>query len=159
MYRTFTPGIVSYDTTMTIDINSTCYGSRTLQLNRIAPTSAEDAGDGGFVLERANNCIDTADTNAINISVHRYEDTITLGGKCADFRFSFTGCCRDTSFTNFQRNLADTIFLEAWLNNTRRPNNSVVFEDDPLVNVCLSKPVRMSYQCTDADGDTARFKA
>ena len=154
LYRTYKPGVVKYDTTVSIDINSTCYGPKTLVLKRIVPPPLEDAGDGGFAMERANNCIDTADTNIVFISEHRYEDTITLGGKCADFRFSYTSCCRDTSFTNFQRNLADTIFLDAWLNNTRRPNNSVVFNDDPLVNVCLSKPVRMSYQCTDADGDS-----
>ncbi len=154
MYRNYNPGVVRHDTTMSISINSTCYGSDTLILKRIAPTPLEAAGDGGFAIHRAYNCIDTADTNTIHISVHKYEDTITLPGKCADFRFSYTGCCRDTNFTNFQRNLADTLFLDVWLNNTRRPNNSVLFNNDPLVNVCLSKPVRMGYQCTDVDGDS-----
>ncbi len=154
LYRTYKPGVVNYDTTTSININSTCYGSDTLILKRIAPTPLEAAGDGGFAIQRAYNCIDTADTNTIHISVHKYEDTITLPGKCADFRFSYTGCCRDTNFSNFQRNLADTLFLDVWLNNTRRPNNSVLFNNDPLVNVCLSKPVRMDYQCTDVDGDS-----
>ncbi len=158
LYRTYKPGVVKYDTTVSININSTCYGPKALVLKRIVPTPLEDAGDGGFAMERANNCIDTADTNTVFISVHRYEDTITLGGKCPDFRFSYTSCCRDTSFTNFQRNLADTLYLEALLNNTIKPNNSVIFDADPLVNICLSKATMMSFGCTDADGDSLFYR-
>ena len=73
MYRPYKAGIVSYDTTMSITISSTCFGDTTLVLKRVIPTAAEAAGDGGFALNRAYQCTDASDTNALHISMHSYE--------------------------------------------------------------------------------------
>lgn len=161
MYRPYQAGVVKYDTTMPINISSSCFGSTTVDLKRVAPTAAQAAGDGGFALMRAYQCIDTSDTNVLHISIHKYEDTLTLPGTCSDYRFSYMGCCRDTGLANYLTPTSDTLYLEATLNhthNTLTPNSSANFDAAPLVNLCLNNDTPLSFGATDPNGDSLHYE-
>lgn len=161
IYRPYQVGVVKYDTTMPINISSSCFGSTTVDLKRVAPTAAQAAGDGGFALMRAYQCIDTSDTNALHISIHKYEDTLTLPGTCSDYRFSYTGCCRDTLFNNFLAPASDTLYLEATLShtpNSKTPNSSARFDATPLVNLAVGQHTLMSFGVKDTNGDSLHYQ-
>ncbi len=151
LYRRNQPGFAPLDSVQLMQLSSGCFPTQNFTVKRISPPANLAAGDGGFKLQNGYNCMDTSGGGIDIISIHRYEDTITIPGKCANYSFSFSGCCRDTNIANFNTPGNDSIYLRATLNNARRQNSSALITNEPLVNVCVGTDVWNFFSVVDTD--------
>ncbi|WP_417601557.1 T9SS type A sorting domain-containing protein [Owenweeksia hongkongensis] len=149
-------GSASLGATLQLNLNSSCYSSQTISVQRVAPPSHLDAGDGGFLPEPKSNCsnADITDPNWINISIHRYQAYVLLPGKCSDFVFSYSLCCLNNNITNLQNPASNNIYLDSRLNNTIGPNTSPKFEISPVLSYCLNQPASSYHSAVEPDGDS-----
>jgi gliding motility-associated-like protein len=84
-----------------------------------------------------------------------YADTITLNQQCADWRFSFSLCCRNGGIVNLANPLGNSIYIEAKLNNLVRYNNSTPeFTQNPLPYICVNNPALYLNSPIDVDNDS-----
>lgn len=137
-----------------VSISSSCYASQNITVNC---TNASTFCTGRSV-NGVFRCIDTSQAGAIyNITLHTYKGTVVLPGKCTDFRFEHSVCCRPGSLTNIAGTAATPIYLHSTLNNTLSPNSSTTLLNDPLVNLCLNTPANIQISTIEPNGDSVSY--
>ncbi len=161
IYRRNETGSAGLGATANITINSTCFAQQNLTLNRIAPGPGQAAGDGGHIVPNYTPCIDELNPGSTfyRISQHIYKTCVVLPGKCADFRFSYSLCCRNANITNLQNPSSQNLYLQSTLNNTRQPNTSPRFVNPAAKSFCVntSSPFVWSQNAVEPDMDSLNF--
>lgn len=150
---------VSLGPTTQITMTSSCSSQQNITLYRVTPSYPNiAAGDGGYIPPVGSYCrtLSSSDQNNFNISIHHYEEVITLGA-CADILFSYTLCCLNTNIVNVQNPASQSFYIECSLNTTVGPNNSPEIMIAPLYYYCLNKPVVDYYSAIDSDGDSLYY--
>ncbi|WP_417593252.1 T9SS type A sorting domain-containing protein [Owenweeksia hongkongensis] len=101
----------------TVNLTSICFPDQTLSLSAFTPTGANAASHGGVSISDYN-CVNTLTSDSLEPFAFYYRDTVTLGGKCNDFVFSYDECCRDSSINNISQAGGTGMHIHAGLNNT-----------------------------------------
>lgn len=84
-----------------------------------------------------------------------YRGTINLPAACTDWVFSFTLCCRNNAITTINTPGAESIYVEANLDNFNFPcNNSPQFSNPPIPFVCVGQLYCFNHGASDPDGDS-----
>ncbi len=146
----------------TICITSGCFASMNVSLpliniqDQVAPLDTLPGSVPGSIITPFNtSCIDS---NASNIVVHEeyhYAKDVTLQGLCVNYTFSFSLCCRNP---NDNLVAAPTFYFEATLNNTLGPNSSPKSVTPKFLNLCINRPLLLSYGATEPDGDSIYYE-
>jgi len=135
-------------TSVTINVNSTCFGARTLVLpfdplviqGQTAPTLYDCVSQGaGTVVSQ----------------LYVYRNTIILNGICSDWRFSYECIgCRNPSSNVVG---TPTYFIQVILNNTLGPNSSPIFVSEPVRAFCINRQFNWQQNSIEFDGDSLSF--
>lgn len=157
VYRRNESGSATLGASQTITINSSCFSSQSVTLTREVPPPSRSAGDGGWKPLEYASCIDENDPSFFQISQHIYKACIVLPGKCVDFRFSWSLCCRNANITNLQNPSSASLYLQSTLNNLRRPNTSASFLNPAAKSFCVNRPFTWSQAATEPDKDSIRY--
>jgi gliding motility-associated-like protein len=86
-----------------------------------------------------------------------YTGVVTLNTSCANWVFSASECCRNSSITNVSNPGSQDLFITTSLNNTAgiQPcNSSVQFNNAPVVFACINQPFTYTQAAFDPDGDS-----
>ena len=87
-----------------------------------------------------------------------YRGVTTLPASCVDWVFSFSLCCRNASIGTILNPSAESIYVEAHLDNlTFSCNSSPTFSNDPIPFVCSNQPYCFNNGSSDPDGDSLYF--
>ena len=156
VYRRNEPGSAGLGGTMNLSIASSCFGNQSLTMTRVVPTNP--AGDGGNQPQNYDACIDVNDPSFFNISEHTYKNCVVLPGKCSDFKFSWSLCCRNANITNLQSPSSQNLYLESTLNNTLGPNTSGQFLNPAAKSFCVNQPFTWSQAATEPDNDSIAYR-
>ena len=156
VYRRNESGSATLGASQTISINSTCFGQSSLTMSRVTPTNP--AGDGGNQPANYDACIDINDPTFFNISEHTYQACVILPGKCADYKFSWSLCCRNSNITNLQNPSSENLYLESTLNNTIGPNTSGQFLNPAAKSFCINQAFTWSQAAAEPDNDSIYYR-
>lgn len=157
VYRRNESGSATLGASANVSITSSCFGSQSLTVTRIAPPPGQAAGDGGWTPQNYTSCVDENDPAGFNISEHRYQACVVLPGKCSDFKFSWSLCCRNSNITNIVSPSSWQLYLESTLNNTLGPNTSGKFLNAAAKQFCMNQPFTWSQAAAEPDGDSLRY--
>ena len=156
LYRRNAAGSSGFASNYPVRLLSSCFPLQNFNLTRILPAGATPTQDGGYRFEQEIDCVDPKSSDYFNVSVHKYQDTVNLPGKCSNHVFSFYICCRNIQITNLAA--IPGFYIESVLNNTIHNNSSPSFEFKPVINTCLNKPGYNHFGCSDKDGDSLFYK-
>lgn len=106
-----------------VKLTSDCtFPDQTLTMKAFTPTWAAPAAFGGVSISQYN-CGDTLIPDSLKPLAFYYRDTVTIGGMCNDFEFSYENCCRDSAINNINQVGGTAMHIHATLNNTISPYN------------------------------------
>jgi gliding motility-associated-like protein len=144
---------VAAPTTATINISSaSCGQNLTLTLNPIPGTGIDVTP---ICAQMTTEC---AGGTYPGVQEFKYEGIITLPMQCTDWTFSFTLCCRNASINTILNPSAESIYVEAVLNNLNFPcNSSPSFSNPPIPFVCIGQPYCFNNGSADTDGDSISY--
>ncbi|MFM7725648.1 MAG: hypothetical protein ACKO7B_03020, partial [Flavobacteriales bacterium] len=84
-----------------------------------------------------------------------YEGMVTLSTTCADWVFSTSVCCRNAAATNLSQPPAESMSLQATLDNLNAPfNSSPVFASDPVPYLYTNNLNQYNVGTVDPDNDS-----
>ncbi len=87
-----------------------------------------------------------------------YKTTIQLPGNCADWRFSYSVCCRNNAVTNINNPGGSAQYFYAFLDNLNYPGNtSPTFYNKPAPYQCTNNPFCFDMSAFDPDGDSLAY--
>ncbi|MCI5056482.1 MAG: T9SS type A sorting domain-containing protein [Flavobacteriales bacterium] len=121
--------------------------------------------DSGFPVEVdrlcanvATNCVNPA-SNYMGIQKYSYSGVVNVPSNCADWKFSYSICCRNPAITNIVSPGGQSMFVEALLNNldSSASNSSPEFITDPFQFLCIGQNITLSQGAIDPDGDSLVF--
>ncbi|REK08026.1 MAG: PKD domain-containing protein [Bacteroidetes bacterium] len=143
---------ISAPSSVTISYTSSCFGGGSVTLNPtpsspthitpVCPTALTTCNGGTFT----------------GIEEWIYTGTVTLPGPCADWRFSFSHCCRNGAITTINAPTADNIYVYSLLNNTMGCNNSPTFGNRPVPFACVGQRFCFNHGANDQDGDSITYQ-
>ncbi|AEV33162.1 hypothetical protein Oweho_2188 [Owenweeksia hongkongensis DSM 17368] len=159
VYRRNESGSASLPATLSpqLQVTSGCFGTQSLSMPRTPPPPGRAAGDGGWTPLNYTSCVDENDPAGFNISEHRYQTCVVLPGKCSDFKFSWSLCCRNSNITNLVNPAGNNLYLESTLNNTLGPNTSGRFLNAAAKQFCVGTSFTWSQAAAEPDGDSLRY--
>jgi hypothetical protein len=138
---------------VTININSSCYPARTVTL---FPTPSSPLEISPICATQVSSC---QGGTYVGVQQWTYEGTVTLNGPCADWNFSFTECCRNAAITNLVGASGESMYVNAILNNLAAPcNNSPIFSNYPVPFACVNRNFVYNHGVYDQDGDSLVFQ-
>ncbi len=157
VYRRNESGSAGLGNTFTVNISSSCFSNQTVTVTRQAPF--DPAGDGGNNVPNYTPCINPSDPALYQISQHIYKACVVLPGKCSDFRFWWSLCCRNSNITNLVNPSSASLYLESKLNNTKGYNTSPAFVNPAAKSFCTQtqSPFVWSQNAVEPDQDSLRF--
>jgi gliding motility-associated-like protein len=136
--------------TVNIQINSSCFAASSVNLPR-DPLVIQ-----GQTAPTLNDCVDVGPATGTTISqLFVYRNTVILNGVCADWRFSYSLCCRNTAVNVVGQPL---YFIQVFLNNTLGENSSPIFISEPVRAFCVNRPFNWQQNAVEIDGDSTRFQ-
>ncbi len=166
---------------LTLTVQSTCYGATTYTLDPYSIVTATDTIGGGR--ELASNCIQGEGVPCTEEYIYRYYNpdgsfNVPLPGACRDWSFSWSVNARPGNNENVN---GGTFFVETKINNTfpcdtvvtgatgippndtcinnTSYNSSAIFNDDrPIVTFCVAKSYKYFIGATDPDGDSLAYR-
>ncbi len=141
---------VTAPSSVNVCYNSSCFSGGTLNIN-----------NSNFSVQPIPNrfqCLLSTSPGYVDIGLGFYEDVITLQGKCADWTFSYSLCCRNSAVGNLQNAASNQMIIQAKLNNTIGPNSSPVFLAPPQVNSCIGTEVKIAQATLEPDGDSLFYQ-
>ncbi len=119
-------------TTPFLSITSSCYSSTYLDL---VPQ------DTVKVSSYCNGVLSTCDNGTYpGVIKYTYTGMITLPGKCSDWKFTYSLCCRNISITNLVDPAHTLMDIESDLDNGNGDISSPVFANDPAPFICAGQP-------------------
>jgi len=102
-----------------------------------------------------NSCRVLANTSYSGYTRRIYTDTVTVPGRSADLKFTWSSCCRLLSYTNINYGAGPSFYMEVGINNLiRYNNNSPRYNGQPFTFVCTNQPSSFSNIPSDPDGDS-----
>ncbi len=139
-------------------INNTCnFNQYTVSLPKIA-TLPDGRVNGSQVASGCPSFKNTCDSAGSSLPAYRewwYQDTVTLQGKCDNWRFGVSVSARNPS----QNITGGFLYVEATLNNLNvLYNNSTVFNTKPVPYVCVNMPFTYNNGAVDKDKDVLVFE-
>ncbi len=112
----------------------------------------------GSEIEISSNCSSSPSTcnggSATGYKQLKYTGTIELTEKCNDLVFSVTDCCRNSAITSIINPETQPLYVEAHLDNISGPNNSPVFDSEPILVLSAHQLNLLSESANDTDGDS-----
>lgn len=172
---------ISAPNSLTLTVQSTCYGSQTYTLDPYSVVTATDTIGGGRQL--ASNCITGEGVPCTEEYIYRYYNpdgsfNVPLPGPCKDWSFSWSVNARPGNNENVN---GGTFFVETKINNAApcdtvvtgatgippndtcfnnvTKNTSAIFNDDrPIVTFCVGKSYQYFIGATDPDGDSLAYR-
>lgn len=149
-----------FSNNQTICISSSCFSPISATLNLQAPPpGAIAATGGGYVLQNNNGCMPGIPQigGPAFVVVHEFKDTVTLPGKCADWKFTWDGAGRNGSSNLIGS--GDYFDFTAQLNNNIGPNSSPRHLFSSLFkSVCVGAQINYPNSFFEADGDSVRVE-
>lgn len=150
-------------THMNMCISSSCFPDYTVQVpftglyNNIPPQDTFQGSRPGVILTpMLTECVDSGQVNTIAFSeIHFYSAEIVLPGRCSDFRFSVSSCCR-RNYDNINND--PQIYLYADLNNLNGPNSSPRFVHPAAKSFCLNHKFLWVQSAVEPDGDSLYYE-
>lgn len=135
--------------TQSITISSSCFGNQTISLTR----------DSVSIPKGYNACVDPNDPSSFSIDQNTYSNcNVTLPGKCTDYKFSWSLCCRNGAISNLVNPSSENLYLESKLNNTIGPNTSGSFLNPAAKSFCINQPFTWSQAAAEPDGDSIYYR-
>lgn len=152
VYSVFSLMGISAPTSITVNLTSGCFPNSNIALPRVSSSS------GGLLpLLGADYCAPGLNISS-NSGLGFYRDTITLPGKCADFRFSLSSGFGRYNFTANMASSFGTNYFFVTLNNLNGPNSCPIVKQSDIVQAaCLLKPLTL-YGFIEVDGDSVVYK-
>jgi hypothetical protein len=83
-----------------------------------------------------------------------FEATYAFPAQCTDWDITIAIAARNGAITTLQNPGADSLFIEAQLDNSVFDNNSPQFSVDPIVFVCIGQQFTFNNGAIDPDGDS-----
>ena len=143
----YAPG-ASLGLTATIDISSSCYQTQSISLQRY--------GSPYLTARGSQNCMDQPGFG--NYQLYLYKGSTILPGKCSDFRFSYSLCCRPAYVSNIQNPTTYDVYFYSELDNTNGSNSSPIFFENLVNWYCLGKPSHSFNFAKDPDNDSLYYE-
>lgn len=142
-----------------VNVNSGCYGPGTIQVTQAEYNAYNASFVQGGTPAGDTNCVDQSDPGYADgrLEEYRYRTCTVLPGKCSDFVFSWSGCCRNGNITNILFPSTVGIELEAQLNNTIGDNTSPDFINPGAKFFCVGQPFTWSQTTVEPDGDSVYY--
>lgn len=158
VYRRNETGSAGLGNTLTVNVSSSCYSTQNVTVHRLTPQAGMSSGDGGVVFFPPVDCTDWQNpgSNYMNVSLHTYTAAVVLPGKCSDYIFSWSLCCRNNNITNLLTK--PSLYVHALLNNIPGPNSSPRFNSAPIINQCLNKPGYNDFSASSKFGDSLAYE-
>ncbi len=158
IFRRNETGSAGLGNTFTVNISSSCYSTQNITVYRLTPPPGMSSGDGGVVFYPPVDCTDWQNpgSNYMNLSLHTYTAAVVLPGKCSDYIFSWSLCCRNNNITNLLTK--PSLYVHALLNNMPGPNSSPKFNNWPIINQCLNKPGYNDFSASSKYGDSLTYE-
>ncbi len=156
IYKDNSPGTAGLGTTALLCVASSCYSSSTISLPLVGSQYQAVPG--------LDPCADDqSDPNYVPLVYNEYKGCITLGGKCADWSFSWNSCCRNFAITNLVNPGSAGFLVEAKLNNsTLGDNDSPRFITPAAKNYCVGIPGQQPFVfpqfSIENDGDSVIYQ-
>ncbi len=156
LYRN-THGAILPDTVEVL-ASSSCYPTQTIKVVRYLASSLRPTGDGGSLPSQYFDCTDSMQSVYRHTSIHTYKAEIQLPGKCKDFYFAYSQCCRENGIVNGPA--ATNFYLEAMLDNRFGANRSPKILRQGMLEYCLGKRGFGGYEyLLEPDMDSMRVVA
>jgi len=130
LYRDVTG--VSLGNTTTVIISSSCFNNITVTCNLLAGTGA------GNVAPTLFDCVNAFAPGTKTLEIWGYKGKVILPGKCADFSFYSSSCCRPPGISNIPNGSSKGFYFEAKLNNIIGNNSSPQFTSEPVKIFCVN---------------------
>ena len=93
------------------------------------------------------------------IEKYTYSAVYTFPSACANWKISFSHCCRNNSIQDINNPGSQNIYIEAILNNLNFPsNNSPTFSTDPVPYVCGGFLFNYNHGALEVDGDSLVYQ-
>jgi hypothetical protein len=88
------------------------------------------------------------------IEVYTYTGLVTLPQGCPDWQFTASECCRNNAISTLQNGASESLYIEAYLNNTLVNNSSPTFSNFPIVFECIGQNNYYNHGVIDPEGDS-----
>lgn len=88
------------------------------------------------------------------IQVYQYTALINLPQPCPDWHMWVSDCCRNDAITTIQNASGESLYIEAYLNNTVYQSSSPTFSNVPIVFFCIGQTNFFNHGAVDTDGDS-----
>ena len=150
---------IGVGTTQTVSVNSGCFGAGTITVSQANYSAYNSNFVQGGTPRGDTNCVDQSDPGYSQgrLEEYRYRACVVLPGKCADYVFSWTSCCRNNNITNILTPGAIAILLEAELNNTIGDNTSPDFINPGAKFFCVGQSFTWAQTSIEPDGDSLYY--
>jgi len=136
-----------------VNYTSTCFGGGDLYLtpNPGSPNRISATCDGV-----ATTCDGGTYTG---IEEWIYSGIVNLPGPCADWKFSYGECCRNSAITTLASAASNDLYVYSLLNSVDAPcNNSPTFSNKPVPFACVGQRFCFNHGANDIDGDSITYQ-
>ncbi len=147
-------------TSAQICIKSSCFSSQNYwaQLipiyDSVAPLDTiQGSVPGSILTPDLLDCVDTNASGLVFSEVYLYSVTVNLPGKCQDFNFSYSTCCRNNN-DNIITGSSHYFYIDAGLNNLNGPNSSPQFINPAVKSLCVGSDLRWVQTAIEPNGDS-----
>ena len=141
---------VNLGNTANVTVTSSCNSNLSVLCTLIPGTGQ------GNVAPTLFDCVDqSASTKTLEIWAYRGD--IVLPGKCADYAFYWSSCCRPPGITNIPASSGQGFYFEAKLNNFVGDNSSPLFVSEPVRAFCVGNNFNWKQGVVEEDGDSLHF--
>ncbi|MDX5429139.1 MAG: gliding motility-associated C-terminal domain-containing protein [Bacteroidota bacterium] len=131
--------------TANVTVASSCFSNQNVTCTLVPGTGTGNTSPTLFDCVNPSPSLKTLD-------IYAYIGYVVLPGKCADFRFYYTNCCRPGGYTN--ANATGSFYFEARLNNFLGNNSSPIFVSEPVRSFCVGKTFNWKQSNIEYDGDS-----
>ena len=142
---------VALGTNANVVVSSGCY-------NNINVTCALLPGTGaGNVAPTLFDCVNQGAPSTKVLEIWAYRGYVILPGKCSDYKFYWSSCCRPPGITNIPGSSGQGFYFEAELNNFVGNNTSPLFVSEPVRAFCVGNNFNWKQSAIEPDNDSLWF--
>ncbi len=144
---------ITAPSSVSVNFESSCFGSGTVSLT---PTLGSPTRISATCPGVATTCNGGSYTG---IEEWIYTGIVNLPGPCADWKFSYAECCRNSAITTVDNASSNDLYVYSLLNSIAAPcNNSPTFSNKPVPFACVGQRFCFNHGATDADGDSITYQ-